>query len=89
MIYHNAKNGFFPSNIVNEKYTPIVIRISSAPDGAVNQSRTIHDVFVTHDMFGSALTLELENESYTIVMDKIIADILEVEHENETLYADR
>ena len=87
MIYHNTKNGF-PSAILNEVYRPDVIRIYCTPDHEVRQQRIAPDVFVTHDMFGSALTLRLEDEAYVISIDNIIKDILEVEHENEDLYAD-
>ncbi len=88
MINHNAKNGF-PSNIVNEKYTPIVVRFSNTPDYEVHQSKSTYDVFVTHDLFGSVLSIQLEDETIVINMNTIILDILEVEHENENLYADR
>lgn len=88
MIYHNTKNGF-PSAIVNEKYTPFVVRFSRTSDHDVRQSKSHYDTFVTHDMFGSSLAIRLEDETIVINMNSIILDILEVEHENENLYADR
>lgn len=87
MIYHNTKNGF-PSAIVNNKYDSFVVRISNTPEHVVHQSKSHYDVFVTHDMFGSTLAIRLEDETIVININNIILDILEVEHENETLYAD-
>lgn len=88
MIYHNTKNGF-PSSILNEQYNPDVIRIYCTKDNKVRRERIKSDVCVTHDMFGSTLSIRLDGKVYVITIDKIIADILEVEHENEDLYADR
>lgn len=88
MIYHNTKNGF-PSSILNEQYNPDVIRIYCTKDHKVRRERIKSDVCVTHDLFGSSISLRLEDEIYVIPIDKIIADILEVEYENENLYSDR
>lgn len=87
MIYHNAKNGL-SSAILNEVYKPDTTRIYSAPDGTARRQRIAPDVMVSHDMFGSTLTLRLEDEIYIIHIEKIISDIMEVEHENENLYSD-
>ena len=87
MIYHNTKNGL-PSAIVNEKYTPMVVRISNTPEHEVHQSKSHYDTFVTHDMFGSTLAIQLEDETIVINMNRIILDVLEVEHENENLFSD-
>lgn len=87
MINHNAKNGF-PSSILNEYYNAEMIRIYTNPEHKVMRQRIISDVSVTHDMFGSTLSIRLDDGIYVIPIDKIISDILEVEHENETLYAD-
>lgn len=86
MIYHNTKNGF-PSNILNEQYKSEVIRIYCTKDNKVRRQRITSDVCVTHDMTGSTLSIRLDGKVYVITMDKIINDILEVEHENENLYA--
>ncbi len=88
MINHNAKNGF-PSSILNERYNADMIRIYTTEDHKVRRQQITSEVSVTHDMFGSTLSIRLEDEIYVIPIDKIIADILEVEHENENLYADR
>ena len=88
MIYHNAKNGF-PSSILNEEYHPDIVRIYTTCEGKVRTKHVKHDIMVTHDMFGSTLSIRFEDKIYCIAIDKIIADILEVEHENENLYADR
>ena len=88
MICHNAKNGF-PSAIHNEEYCPIINRISITPEHEIRNDKVQYTVVVSHDLFGSSLALRLENEIYVIPIDKIIKDILEVEHENENLYADR
>jgi len=88
MINHNAKNGFL-SNILNEEYHTSIDRIYTTPSGAVTCDRVPHDVFVTHDMFGSTLSIRTEDEIYVIDIEKIISDILEVEYENENLYSDR
>ena len=88
MINHNAKNGF-PSNIFNEKYNPDVICTYFTKDNTVRMEQIRSDVCVIHDMFGSTLSIRLDGKVYVITMDKIINDILEVEHENETLHADR
>lgn len=87
MIYHNTKNGF-PSAIVNEKYTPFVVRIYNTLEHKVNQSKSTYDTFVTHDIFGSTLAIQLEDETIVINLNTIILDILEVEHENENLFSD-
>lgn len=88
MINHNTKNGF-PSSILNERYNADMIRIYTTEDHKVRRQQITSEVSVTHDMFGSTLSIRLEDEIYVIPIDKIISDILEVEHENETLYADR
>lgn len=87
MIYHNAKNGF-PSAIHYEEYHPTINRISTTPEHEIKNDKVQHTVVVSHDMLGSSLALFLEDEIYIIDIEKIISDILEVEHENETLYAD-
>lgn len=87
MIYHNAKNGF-PSAIHNEEYHPAINRISTTPEHEIRNDKVQHTVVVSHDLFGSSLALRLEDEIYVIDIKKIISDILEVEHENENLYAD-
>ena len=88
MIYHNAKNGF-PSSILNERYNADMIHIYTTEDHKVRKQQITSEVRVTHDIFGSTLSIRTEDEIYVIPMDKIISDILEVEHENETLYTDR
>ena len=88
MIYHNAKNGF-PSAILHEEYHPCITRIYTPETGVTRIEQVNHDVSVTHDLFGSSISLRLEDEIYVIPIDKIIADILEVENENKNLYADR
>ncbi len=88
MINHNTRNGF-PSSILNERYNADMIRIYTTEDHKVRRQQITSEVSVTHDMFGSTLSIRLEDEIYVIPIDKIIADILEVEHENETLYTDR
>lgn len=88
MIYHNTKNGF-PSSILNEQYNPEVIRTYCTKDNKVRREQIMSDVCVTHDMFGSTLSIRLDGKVYVITMNKIINDILEVEHENETLFTDR
>ena len=87
MIYHNAKNGFL-SSILYEEYHPRITRIYTPETGTTRIDKFNHDVTVTHDLFGSFISPRLEDEIYVIPIDKIIADILEVEHENENLYAD-
>ncbi len=88
MIYHNAKNGF-PSTILNEQYKLDAIRRYCTKDNKLMMQRIPCDVCVTHDMLGSSLSIRLNGKVYVITMDKIIKDILEVEHENENLYSDR
>ena len=88
MIYHNTKNGF-PSAIHNEEYHININRIYTTPSGAVTNDSVQHTVVVSHDLLGSSMAIRTEDEIYVIPMDKIIADILEVEHENENLYAYR
>lgn len=87
MINHNTKNGF-PSAIHYEEYNPAINRISTTPEHEIRNDKVQYTVVVSHDMFGSSLALCLEDEIYVITLDKIISDILEVEHENENLYAD-
>ena len=87
MINHNTRNGF-PSTIVNEWYKPDTVRIYSTLEHEVRKQRMAPDLFVTHDLFGSSLAIRLYEEIYVINIDKIIKDIMEVEHENENLYAD-
>lgn len=87
MIYHNTKSGF-PSAILNEDYMPDTIRIYSTPDHEVRRQRIDPSVRVTHDLFGSTLSIRLYDEIYVINIDKIIMDIMEVEHENENLFSD-
>lgn len=86
MIYHNTKNGFL-SAILNEVYKPDTIRIYTQ-DGEVRRQRIAPDVQVTHDLFGSTLSIRLDDEIYVITIDKMISDIMEVEHENENLFSD-
>lgn len=88
MIYHNAKNGF-PSAVVNELYKPDTVRIYSTEDHKVRSQRIAPDVFVTHDLFESKLSIRLYDEIYVINLNKIIYDILEVENENQNLFSDR
>lgn len=88
MICHNTKNGF-PSAIHHEEYHPAINRISTTPEHEIWNDKVQYTVVVSHDLFGSSLALRLEDEIYVIDIEKIISDILEVEHENENLYADR
>lgn len=87
MIYHNGKNGF-PSAVVNELYKPDTLRIYSTEDHKVRNQRIAPDVFVTHDLFESKLSIRLYDEIYVINLNKIIYDILEVENENQNLFSD-
>ena len=87
MINHNTRNGF-PSTIVNELYKPDTVRIYSTPDHEVRKQRMAPDVYVTHDLIGSTLSIRLDDEIYVINLDKIISDILEVENENQNLFSD-
>lgn len=87
MIYHNTKNGF-PSVIVNEEYHPDIVRIYTTCEGKTRTKHVKHDIMVTHDLFGSTLSILLDDKIYCIAIDKIINDILEVEHENENLFSD-
>lgn len=88
MIYHNAKNGFL-SAIYYEEYYPPIVRIRTTPDGEIKHDELDYEVTLSHDIFSSKIAIDTGAETYVITLDKIIADILEVEHENETLYADR
>lgn len=87
MILHNAKNGFL-SAIYNEEYCPEVVRIYTSEDHETVNERIEPDVTVSHDLFKTTLSIELKDEIYVITLDNIINDILEVEHENETLFSD-
>lgn len=88
MILHNAKNGFL-SAIYNEEYYPPIIRIRTTPEGEIRHDELDYEVNLSHDIFSSKIAIDTGDEIYVITLDNIISDILEVEHENETLYADR
>lgn len=88
MIYHNAKNGFL-SAIYNEEYYPTIVRIYTDPEGETQHDEVDYEVSLSHDIFSSKISIDTGREIYVITLDNIISDILEVEHENENLFADR
>ena len=87
MILHNAKNGFL-SVIYNEEYYPPIIRICTTPEGEIRHDKLDYEVSLSHDIISSKIAIDTGAEIYVITLDNIISDILEVEHENETLFSD-
>ena len=83
MINHNASKGLY-SSILNELYHPEALLISTK-DGKVTTEAFRPEIILTHDLFGSTLSVELGDKILTINLESIINDIMEVEHENETL----